>query len=657
MRDVGSRPVTLSAASAVIGLAIAIAGALLAKVSMCAAVVPASVAGATVFFLGLAALGRSYFARKQAIEEELVEEYRHKHGSSELFEDADEAVRLATRANLHFVKYFVPFFTISLGLVVTITTIGFWRGWNAALVFPRTPNPLQMSAAAAVLFLLTLGVGTYFLGASQEPGSRWLRCPGGWMVFSGVLFLLALVAMVCEHFGWAAAVIDMRIAKISATILIALGAELVFSFVIEFYRPRLPGETERPLPESRILALFVEPGGIARNVAASLDYQFGFQVSEVWFYRFLERAVTPLVLVMAIAFWLQTCIVVVGTEENGIREFLGDVNDTETLKPGLYLKLPSPFSRIYTFPVEQIQEVVVGDHGDDHGEDGDEDHAEREDPMEEDLQGDPSGRVIVWSRRHHKGEPMFLTANRGGEEDAPGSATDTDKVKARAAPVSVALVSAHVPVYFKVKNLYDYRYRHRNPRETLEKIATREMIRYLAATDMATVISSGHGAGGREVAQRIQQATDEIQLGIDVVFVNVQAVHPPPEVGGAFDDVVAASEERHEKVLLAEAYAMQAEPQAEGMALQTTTQAEAYKNERVQVSKAEADRFEKQLEAHRASPRLFVLNSFLDVLETEGADVRKFVVAARSGREVISLNLEEKLRPDLLDLDLAEPSE
>lgn len=645
MKDTGRRPVILAVVAVLTGLAVALFGSALTKAALCSTMVPATLAGTVVFLLSLAALGRTYFARRQCVEEDLVEEYRRGHGTTELFEDADEAVRLAARANAHYVKYFIPFFTIVLGAGLAVVSILCWRRWSAVPVLPLTPDPLQYSAAAAVLFFAAIGAGSYFLGASRAPGCRWLRPAGAWLFFSGLLFLLGIVTMLCEHFGWAGEAVDVRLAKTATALLIVLAGELVLSFVIEFYRPRMPGEAERPLPESRLLSLFTEPGGVARNVAASLDYQFGFQVSEVWFYRFLEKAVVPLFVLMVVTFWLQTCLVVVSSEENGIRECFGRVKSREPLPPGLYFKYPWPFARIYTFPVEHVQELPIGYVPGEPGQNN-----QPPDPMEEELQGDPTGRVIVWSKKHHKEETKFIVASHA--QGIASEDTEADNGIIKGVPVSISFITASIPLYFKVKDLYQYAYLHHDARKTLEELATREVVRYLATVDFVTVISAGRAEGAHTIAERIQNAADEVQLGIEVVFVGLQGIHPPVKVGAAFDDVVAALEEKHEKSLLAEEYAIRRKPEAEGQALTKVTEAEAYRDERIKVSKAESERFEKQLLGYRASPDLFTLNSFLDVLETEGARVRKFVVAAGNSTEVYILNLEEKLRPDLLDLDL-----
>ena len=124
------------------------------------------------------------------------------------------------------------------------------------------------------------------------------------------------------------------------------------------------------------------------------------------------------------------------------------------------------------------------------------------------------------------------------------------------------------------------------------------------------------------------------------------------EVGAAFNEVVGASEEMQQRVLESEAYAARRKPDAEGQRVSQVSAAEAYRRERGQVAQAESERFLKQLIAYRACPSMFVLNSYLEVLETEGAATRKYVVATTRGSEVFILDLQDKLRPDLLDLDV-----
>ena len=65
--------------------------------------------------------------------------------------------------------------------------------------------------------------------------------------------------------------------------------ETLIQLVLEIYRPRVKGKIERPLYESRLVGLLGQPEGLITTAAQALDYQFGFKVSETWFYRCSSR--------------------------------------------------------------------------------------------------------------------------------------------------------------------------------------------------------------------------------------------------------------------------------------------------------------------------------------------------------------------------------
>lgn len=636
MREVSTRPRNLSWAVIVSSLLLFIIGLYIMSSANCSAMIPGLLAAITGVLLGALSLARVNFEFKQISEEKAALEYQKTHGKTELFDDADEAVKMATRANLQFIKFFVPFFTMALGTAMLITAITVWAKWSRTEAFAIAPKPLPMAILALCCCIATLIAGSFFVGTSRNIGARWLRPAGAWLYLTGFLYLLSGIALFLEYFQKALLTIDIAMARAGMIIIIVLAIELILSFIIEFYRPRMPGEEERPLPESRLLALFTEPGGVARNVAVSLDYQFGFQVSEAWFYRFLERTVVPLFLLMLLAFWLQTCIVVVDVEANGIREIFGKVVTQETLTPGLYFKWPTPFERINIFPVEHVQEITIGGHHEFKGEHGHDDESYDE-------------RVILWDIQHQHGdESNFIVA------DQPEAARidDGSSRKSEQQLLSMGVISAHIPLYFKVKDFYQYAYLHENAVKTLENIATRELIRHLAGSEFAEILGEKRHEACLILNDRIQEACNAEKLGIEVVFVSLAGFHPPPGVGASFDNVVASKEMKQTEIQQAETYAALQEPISESLKITLLDAAEAYKHERESVSAAEGERFLSQLKAYQASPELFVLSSYLDVMVEEGSKARKYILASSDVNEVLILNLEKKLKSSLLDLNI-----
>ena len=657
MSDTSTRPRNLCWAISVAGAVLFAIGMVIRSGGHCSVMAPGLVAAFNVIILGLLGAWRCSFARNQAIEEAGVKEYRREHGNNELFEDADEAVRLATRANQQFMKFAVPIITVLLGICESLFCLLVWFSWKRLEVFAQAPNPMPLAILGVCCCIAVLIAGSFFVGASREAGCRWLRPAGAWLFYTGFLFLAAGIALFLEFFGKAADVADIYIARVAMVVTFVLAIELILSFVIEFYRPRMPGEEERPLPESRILSLFTEPGGVARNVAASLDYQFGFQVSEAWFYRFLERTVIPLLIIMGIALWLQTCVVIVSTEEQGIMERFGEVicdasGKPRAYSPGLYFKLPAPFEYLNRFPVEHIQTITIGGHEEEH-----EEKVEEEEPPDDghghstpkkkkkEKHEEVEDRIVLWSASHDEEEKPFIVAMKQ-------AAAVKDTAEGGHAPLSIGLLCAHIPLYYKVRDLYSYSYEHNDPNKTLKNIASRELLKYMAASDFNDVLGSSRHEAGEILRKRVQEAVDTANLGIEVVFISLAGLHPPTKVGGAYDNVVAAREAKSEEILKATAYAAGREPAAQGEKTTLLNMAEAYKQDKIQVSKAESERFESQLLGYTASPKIFKLYTFLDVLTNDAANVRKYIIASSASKEVINLNLEKKLKSSLLDLNL-----
>jgi regulator of protease activity HflC (stomatin/prohibitin superfamily) len=644
MKSEMKQPERLAFAAAAVGLMLAGLAGGLASAAKSAMLAPAVVSAGVLAVLSLMGGWRLRLARRQEEEGAAVAEFRRKHTGGELFENADEAVKLAARARRTYERFVLPALAVLAGAGLAVggwLLLGAWE--KPAVGAVELVAPLKNAVLAFGLFIGCMLAGSYCSGASREASGRWLRPCGAWLYFTGLLLAAAGAGLLlvywqtgrAEHPADWVAKLDLRLAKVLTGVLMALGVEMVANVVFEFYRPRGAHEEDRPLFESKILALLTEPGGLAANVASALDYQFGFRVSEGWFYRFLERTLLPFALFAGAALWLMTCIVVVQPDEAGLRIRSGHVVDRTPVPPGLHLKRPWPLETISTFPVDKIQTLDIG------FEVGD---GKTEPVLDKSLRGDLTGRVIVWGRAHHKSETNFLVA---GDADAAAAGITAGG----RGPVTLNLMSAAIPVSFKVKDLYAYKFAQGDARKVLEDAATREVVRYLANMDLRRILTTDREAGGRELRRRIQASADGLGLGVEIVFVGLQGIHPPVRVGKAYDGVVGALEEKQETLLRAEKNAVTAKLAAEAEALALVSQARGYRQERTTVAEAEASRFGKQLLAYRASPELFMLYSYLDVLETGTRDTRKYIIAAE-GHEVIQVDLQKKLRPDLLDVEI-----
>jgi hypothetical protein len=256
------------------------------------------------------------FLSGKAIQEEEEKELLRKRKGSAF--NVQEDVRFtAGRTFTNYQKYAPYILSVISFITMALALFLYWKQWGGRVEVPQPESALHTAFVAALLMAVSLFGGAFCIGQSRSDDFRWLRPAGAWLVAAFVTGLFSVIAALSFKFGYPSA--DYYLRNIIFVIFVILNFEFLVNFISEFYRPRTI-EQERPVYESRLLALFTEPGGVVRNVADTLDYQFGFKVSKTWIYFILEKSLIPFVLLWLTTLWLFTGISEVGPNELGIRE-------------------------------------------------------------------------------------------------------------------------------------------------------------------------------------------------------------------------------------------------------------------------------------------------------------------------------------------------
>jgi regulator of protease activity HflC (stomatin/prohibitin superfamily) len=132
----------------------------------------------------------------------------------------------------------------------------------------------------------------------------------------------------------------------------------------------------------------------------------------------------------------------------------------------------------------------------------------------------------------------------------------------------------------------------------------------------------------------------------------LQDVHPPVRVAASYESVVGARQKREAQILKAQASAAQTNSTAQSTAVVKVNEAEATRSRMAADAYAKAALFTNQLPAYLAAPQTYVERVYLKTLINGGAKTKKVVIGATNANEVFLMNLEEKIRPDLLSVPL-----
>ncbi|MDR0932612.1 MAG: hypothetical protein LBM70_06275 [Victivallales bacterium] len=211
-----------------------------------------------------------------------------------------------------------------------------------------------------------------------------------------------------------------------------------------------------------------------------------------------------------------------------------------------------------------------------------------------------------------------------------------------------------IPIDYRIRldGVMDYAYRNADPVATLTLIGQQAATEYMASTSVLSIMSEGRATAQAALQERIQKLANEHHLGVDIVKVMILDSHPPVEkVAPAFQDVIGALEEKEATVLKAKTYAARTVPEAQTSAARVLSDANSYRYHTVTIAEAEAGRFKTQLATYQLMPRMFRLDSYLDFLENDSKDIKKFIVASGLENEVYQLNFETKQQLDLIDVD------
>jgi regulator of protease activity HflC (stomatin/prohibitin superfamily) len=579
-------------------------------------------------FLGLGALVafagwfQMRLEENERLEKLEVEELARAKGESTLFTSKDAEVFPAQRAREQFEKYFVPGFGVLLFLLEAGGAWLLWR-WIAKPANGVAPDRAMPSLALFGIFALLLFLlGRFSVTIARLENHRLLRPSASFLLAGAYLcFVTALgIAGVKVDFPK----VDFYLACALCVLLGLMAAEMLGTLLLEIYRPRVKGRVARPVYDSRLVGLLAQPESLFTTAAQALDYQFGFKVSETWFFQLLQKNLPLLVLAQLVVLLLSTCVVFIDAGEQAVLERFG--RPVGVLEPGAHFKLPWPADRIYLYRTDQIQTFDIG--------------------FTPDAQSEQA-KTILWSVSHSK-EENFLVANREPVTIRNENTDTNDTLKAP--PVSLITVS--IPVQFQITNVLAWAYTNAEPTNLLQDLATREVVHYLAGVDLNDVMSHMRLEAARDLRLQIQAAVDEYHLGAKIIFVGLQDIHPPVKVAGDYEKVVGAEQTKLAKILDARAMAIRTNALAGARAFTMTNVADATR-QRLSVSAlASAALFTNQIPAFAAAPSVYRQRKYFQAFADATAGARKYILLVTNTQDVVIFDLEDKIREDLLNLNV-----
>jgi modulator of FtsH protease HflK len=458
-----------------------------------------------------------------------------------LFEEAGQQLQIAQKRLDNLYKYALN--TVSLLVSLYLLAVGFGM-LRAAVVSYRVNYKIETpaffsdiagllsagggftgaSAGAVAILAVVIGflafiVSRYLAGMTKVSEWRLLRGGAGYLVGNCVVTALLIVAAVLEALDLASLFPVLAIA--APAVMILLGAEMLLSFIFGFYQPKRPGQTPRPAFDSRILGWLTHYESLGKIVGEAINYQFGIEVSESWFYRLLANWFPRLIVAGLLILFALTSAVIVAPHQRAVITQWGRLTEHSVADPGLHWKLPWPLGKAYKYDAQRIRKLTVGSSADHFNH----------------------GVAVLWTTEHTGGDEQYMVtapSTRVGEE--------RDTVEAAAAGLAGGLgvvmyrIADDGLIEYSKLALDDKDY----PAKLLKALAERRFNTYFATHDIDALLTTARAEAGEVLRGQVQADADAMNLGIEVVYFGLDTVHPPRDgdVAKKFQEQIDARQEK-----------------------------------------------------------------------------------------------------------------
>lgn len=201
------------------------------------------------------------------------------------------------------------------------------------------------------------------------------------------------------------------------------------------------------------------------------------------------------------------------------------------------------------------------------------------------------------------------------------------------------VVRVEMNVQYKITNPANYLFSVAYPDDSLRQATDSALRGVIGHSTMDRVLTEGRTLVRSDTQKEIEETIKPYKLGITILDVNFQTARPPEEVKAAFDDAIAARENREQYVREAEAYANEVQPKAHGKAQRILEEAKAYSSRIILEAQGEVVRFLKILPEYRKNKEMTLKRFYIESMERLLSKTKKIYIDEKNHSKLfLSLN-------------------
>ena len=453
--------------------------------------------------------------------------------------------------------------------------------------------------------------GKYLAGLSYGEKATLLRPTAGRLLYAAFVALIAAVSSFAARYGYFEWLNYSNILLVTLGFILSL--ERVLLWVLDLYRPREANTTEAPVYESRLLSIFTRPSGVLSNLSDTLEYQFGFRISEQVLKSFCFKILLPFLTLQGV---LLICFSALCYIQPGHMGLVSGSGQVQVKPPGFYIIKPWPFTKVTRISTKKTHKLNFTMGKDLRSPE----LIEEEGPFLEDKS---------WSNTQYE-QAVFMT---GGSAQSPAS-----------------LIVFNADLQFNIGDEPEQVLAwssHQNPTETLKSLSQQALMKSLLNSSFLELYKMPRYDLAQSLKKAIQVSAEKT-LGITVNDLQIINFQPHPAIADAWHEQLAAYEDQ--KRIRDEAITYQAVNTHKARGEDSDIRNQSQSNYLMKSMIAEADReiFQTRLNAFLKYDDLYTQFEMIEALTTHLQGIRKFVFTKRQ-KKITTLDL-KKPQPSILDI-------
>jgi regulator of protease activity HflC (stomatin/prohibitin superfamily) len=365
-----------------------------------------------------------------------------------------------------------------------------------------------------------------------------------------------------------------------------IAAELLLRNTTFLFLPASPLELRRGRSESLLASLLRLQKPDFGTVGATMSRQFGIDLGRSWALQFIRRAALPSLAGLIIVGWLMTGVTSLDLSERSVYEVLG--RPQGVLHSGLHVHLPWPIGQLMPVEYGAVREIPIVFPN------------ETGSPVEGQASATPTtiegvppeSADRLWDSSHPSEASYLVASNRNGRE-------------------TFEVVNIDIQILYRIglsdQAAYDALYSTDNPEALIRAAAGRMLARYFARYTIPDVLGQNREQFIQGFQRELQGRLDAAASGVDVLGVVIEAIHPPSDAAGSYQEVQAAGIRAETAVARARSQALTDINQAQQQATTMRDDATASGNEMINQAKTDTALFASDVTAYHNDGAAFLL--------------------------------------------------